>query len=227
MKSDLGFLLCQSDACAVTLNSDSAHRFVRLSDSNRKATMEIEKQSYPDHPERFEHCKQVLGSKGLNGRCYWEVERKGEVFIGAAYNKLKRKGKGYDTLLGMNKDSWSVFCSDKSTFSGWKDDRREVVFSPFYSNTIAVYVDSPAGTLSFYRVSSDEFIHLHTFNTTFTEPLYPAFGFSVWSAGSSVTLPWVKEEWSTPRTTFRNSFESVLTQFLYQTYTKISSLLAQ
>ncbi|CAI5682229.1 unnamed protein product [Oreochromis niloticus] len=41
----------------------------------------------------------------------------------------------------------------------------------------AVYVDCPAGTLSFYRVSSDSLIHLHTFNTTFTEPLYPGFGF--------------------------------------------------
>ncbi|CAI5670247.1 unnamed protein product [Oreochromis niloticus] len=49
----------------------------------------------------------------------------------------------------------------------------------------AVYVDCPAGTLSFYRVSSDTLIHLHTFNTTFTETLYP--GFWIWS-GSSVSL---------------------------------------
>ncbi|KAL4009214.1 hypothetical protein ACER0C_003066 [Sarotherodon galilaeus] len=50
----------------------------------------------------------------------------------------------------------------------------------------AVYVDCPAGTLSFYRVSSDTLIHLHTFNTTFTQTLYP--GFAVWSPGSSVSL---------------------------------------
>ncbi|CAI5657565.1 unnamed protein product [Oreochromis niloticus] len=54
------------------------------------------------------------------------------------------------------------------------------------SNRAAVYVDCPAGTLSFYRVSSDTLIHLHTFNTTFTQTLYP--GFSVWSRGSSVSL---------------------------------------
>ncbi|KAI3363944.1 hypothetical protein L3Q82_001522 [Scortum barcoo] len=46
---------------------------------------------------------------------------------------------------------------------------------------VAVYVDCPAGTLSFYRVSSDTLIHLHTFNTTFTEPLYPGFGL-FWSS---------------------------------------------
>uniref|UniRef100_UPI003AAB35A6 protein NLRC3-like n=1 Tax=Centroberyx gerrardi TaxID=166262 RepID=UPI003AAB35A6 len=45
------------------------------------------------------------------------------------------------------------------------------------SNRVAVYLDWSAGSLSFYRVSSDTLIHLHTFHSTFTEPLYPAFGF--------------------------------------------------
>ncbi|KAM3858858.1 NACHT, LRR and PYD domains-containing protein 14-like [Diretmus argenteus] len=38
-----------------------------------------------------------------------------------------------------------------------------------------VYLNWSAGTLSFYRVSSDSLIHLHTFTSTFTEPLYPGF----------------------------------------------------
>ncbi|AWP00600.1 putative NACHT LRR and PYD domains-containing protein 12-like [Scophthalmus maximus] len=50
---------------------------------------------------------------------------------------------------------------------------------------VGVYVDHPAGSLSFYSVSSDSMIHLHTFRTTFTEPLYPGFRF--WS-GCSVSL---------------------------------------
>ncbi|KAL4009686.1 hypothetical protein ACER0C_003538 [Sarotherodon galilaeus] len=50
----------------------------------------------------------------------------------------------------------------------------------------AVYVDCPAGTLSFYRVSSDTLIHLHTFNTTFTQTLYPGILFL--SPGASVSL---------------------------------------
>ncbi|KAL4009660.1 hypothetical protein ACER0C_003512 [Sarotherodon galilaeus] len=49
----------------------------------------------------------------------------------------------------------------------------------------AVYVDCPAGTLSFYRVSSDTLIHLHTFNTTSTQTLYPGFALS---PGASVFL---------------------------------------
>ncbi|TKS66028.1 Neoverrucotoxin subunit alpha [Collichthys lucidus] len=57
---------------------------------------------------------------------------------------------------------------------------------PPLSHRVAVYVDCPAGSLSFYRVSSDTLIHLHTFNTTFTQPLYPGFGFCL--PGSSVSL---------------------------------------
>ncbi|XP_035532176.1 ribonuclease inhibitor-like, partial [Morone saxatilis] len=59
-------------ASEVSLDLNTANRFVRLSDSNRKATMEIEKQSYPNHQERFDHCKQVLAKQGVTGRCYWE-----------------------------------------------------------------------------------------------------------------------------------------------------------
>ncbi|XP_070757881.1 NLR family CARD domain-containing protein 3-like [Enoplosus armatus] len=52
-------------------------------------------------------------------------------------------------------------------------------------STVAVYVDCPAGTVSFYRVSSGSLTHLHTFSTTFTGPLYPGFRLS---SGSSVSL---------------------------------------
>ncbi len=54
------------------------------------------------------------------------------------------------------------------------------------SNRVGVYVDWSAGRLSFYSVSDTHTLtHLHTFNTTFTEPLYA--GFEVYS-DSSVSL---------------------------------------
>merc|ERR1712208_238369 len=43
------------------------------------------------------------------------------------------------------------------------------------SNRVAVYLDCPAGTLSFYEVSSDSLKHIYTVQKTFTEPLYPMF----------------------------------------------------
>lgn len=40
---------------------------------------------------------------------------------------------------------------------------------------VGVYVDWPAGTVSFYQLHFNTVIHIHNFNTTFTEPLYPKF----------------------------------------------------
>ncbi|KAJ8362440.1 hypothetical protein AAFF_G00374100 [Aldrovandia affinis] len=51
---------------------------------------------------------------------------------------------------------------------------------------VGVFLDWPAGTLSFYSVSSDTLTRLHTFHSTFTEPLYPGFGLV--TVGTSVSL---------------------------------------
>ncbi|KAM6893976.1 NLR family CARD domain-containing protein 3-like [Xenentodon cancila] len=82
-------------------------------------------------------------------------------------------------LRKWNDHSWSLNCFGDGRYYVWHNDR--VTFSSSsssFSDRVAVYVDVPAGTLSFYSVSSDRLIHLYTFNTTFTEPLYPGFRFS-------------------------------------------------
>uniref|UniRef100_UPI0037E7E69A NLR family CARD domain-containing protein 3-like n=1 Tax=Semicossyphus pulcher TaxID=241346 RepID=UPI0037E7E69A len=173
--------------CELTLDSNTAHRELQLSDNNRKVTRVEEDQSYPDHPDRFEYWPQLLCSNGLTGRCYWEVEWRGRVYISVSYRGVRRKGGSGDCLFGGNDQSWSLRCSDGS-YAVRHNNRQTVLplSSSSDSHRVAVYVDCPAGTLSFYRVSSDTLIHLHTFNTTFTEPLYP--GFMSWSPGSSVSL---------------------------------------
>ncbi|CAL8241670.1 unnamed protein product, partial [Gadus morhua 'NCC'] len=59
-------------ACELTLDPNTAHRRLSLSEDNRKVTRVEEDQSYPDHPERFDYWRQVLCKEGLTGRCYWE-----------------------------------------------------------------------------------------------------------------------------------------------------------
>uniref|UniRef100_A0A671YZ55 B30.2/SPRY domain-containing protein n=1 Tax=Sparus aurata TaxID=8175 RepID=A0A671YZ55_SPAAU len=178
----------------LTVDTNTVSRNIKLSDNNRKMTLvEEEDQSYPDHPERFESMyPQLLCRTGLTGRCYWEVEWRGNVSISVSYRRIRRKGDSKDCWFGWNDQSWRLRCSDDGRYSLWHNNRRTHISSSSSSSSsssgrVAVYVDCPAGTLSFYRVSSDSLIHLHTFNTTFTEPLYPGFGF--WfSFGSSVSL---------------------------------------
>ncbi|XP_034541352.1 NACHT, LRR and PYD domains-containing protein 12-like [Notolabrus celidotus] len=174
--------------CELTLDSNTANRNLRLSEDNRKVTYVEEDQSYPDHPDRFESWPQLLCRDGLTGRCYWEVEWRGGVYISVSYRGIRRKG-GSNCEFGYNDQSWSLFCSDER-YSVCHNNRETVLplSSSSVSHRVAVYVDCPAGTLSFYRVSSDSLIHLHTFRTSFTEPLYPGFGFWFGSYGSSVCV---------------------------------------
>ncbi|XP_062273654.1 NLR family CARD domain-containing protein 3-like [Scomber scombrus] len=176
-------------ACELELDPNTMHRKLKLSDNNRKVTCAWGDQSYPDHPDRFDSCPQLLCRNDLTGRCYWEVKWRGEVSISVSYRRISRKGNSDDCEFGRNDQSWSLFCSDDGRYSVRHNKKETVILSPV-SNRVAVYVDCPAGTLSFYRVSSDTLIHLHTFNTTFTEPLYAGFGFGLWFNwyGSSVSL---------------------------------------
>uniref|UniRef100_A0AAZ1Y611 B30.2/SPRY domain-containing protein n=1 Tax=Oreochromis aureus TaxID=47969 RepID=A0AAZ1Y611_OREAU len=179
-------------SCDLKLDTNSVHRKLKLSDNNRRVTAVTEEQPYPDHPERFEYWLQLLCTNGLTGRCYWEVEWSGEVHISVTYRGVTGRGGSNDSRFGVNSQSWSLRCSGADQYSVCHNNRRtDLSFSSSsssssVSNRVAVYVDCPAGTLSFYRVSSDTLIHLHTFNTTFTQTLYP--GFWLLSYGSSVSL---------------------------------------
>ncbi|XP_062313814.1 stonustoxin subunit beta-like, partial [Osmerus eperlanus] len=175
-----------SDACKLTLDPNTAHRELSLSEENRKV-IKREKQPYPDHPERFDYRPQVLCREGLSGRCYWEAEwSRGKVSIAVTYKGISRRGEGYDCKLGYNNKSWSLYCDDDSYSARHNKKSTAIPAPPSSSHRVGVHLDWPAGTLSFYTVSSDTLTHLHTFHSTFTEPLYP--GFWVYDFDSSVSL---------------------------------------
>uniref|UniRef100_A0AAQ4Q636 B30.2/SPRY domain-containing protein n=1 Tax=Gasterosteus aculeatus aculeatus TaxID=481459 RepID=A0AAQ4Q636_GASAC len=182
-------------SCELTIDTNTVNRKLKLSDNNRKVTCVKEDQSHPDHPDRFDIYHQLLCRTGLTGRCYWEVEWRGAVDVSVSYRGIKRKG-DWDSSFRDNDQSWSLRCSDRGYSVRHNKTETDITSSSSSSSSIssgrvAVYVDCPAGSLSFYRVSSDTLIHLHTFSTTFTEPLYPGFGFmfGFWpGSGSSVSL---------------------------------------
>ncbi|XP_030205597.1 NACHT, LRR and PYD domains-containing protein 12-like [Gadus morhua] len=183
-------------ACELTLDPNTAQRRLSLSEDSRKVTRGEEDQSYPDHPERFDAWEQVLCREGLPGRCYWEVEWGGRVYIGVAYRGMTRRGGGTDSLLGLNNKSWSLVCydDDDGLYTAFHNDSSTAIrLPPPRSNRVGVYLDRPAGSLSFYRVSpggggsSDTLTHIHTFQASFTqEVLLP--GFRLYKSGSSASL---------------------------------------
>ncbi|XP_076839600.1 uncharacterized protein LOC143484640 [Brachyhypopomus gauderio] len=183
-------------ACEFTLDPNTAYTRLSLSERNRKVMRVEKEQMYPDHPDRFDDWPQVLSresvcgesvcGESMCGRCYWEAEWSGDdVEIAVTYKGISRKGDSGDCMFGWNIKSWRLYCSN-DRYTVRHNNKETVISVPSISNRVGVYVDWPAGTLSFYSVSSHTLTHLHTFNSTFTQPLYAGFGF--WSYNSSVCV---------------------------------------
>ncbi|XP_072560254.1 NACHT, LRR and PYD domains-containing protein 6-like isoform X2 [Paramormyrops kingsleyae] len=166
----------QKYSCQLTLDPNTAHRHLSLSEGNRKVTRGAEWQPYPDHPERFDCWPQVLCRESLTGRCYWEAEWDGKkALIGVTFKGIGRK-QGRDCMLGANDKSWSLCCYPDS-YSVWHNNKKTVIpIRPSGPRRVGVYLDWGAGALSFYRVSSDGLTLLHRVTSSFTEPLCPGFG---------------------------------------------------
>ncbi|KAF4091999.1 hypothetical protein AMELA_G00015970 [Ameiurus melas] len=168
--------------CYLTLDSNTAHRYLLLSEKNRAVRYSERQQQYSDHPERFDSIWQVLSKESVCGRCYWEVEWCGDgVSISVSYKDLNRKGLGNECEFGGNNQSWSLWCSSSSLIFYHNNIETYLTVPP--SSRIGVYVDHSAGTLSFYSVS-DTIKFLHRVHTTFTQPLYAGIGFH-WLFGST------------------------------------------
>ncbi|XP_073801404.1 uncharacterized protein [Danio rerio] len=171
-------------ACELTLDPNTAHTHLALSEENRKATHVMKSQSYPDHPDRFDECYQVVSKESLTGRCYWETQWSRYAVISVCYKGIKRKG-GYDCGFGHNDQSWSLYCFDDSFSVSHNNKHKLISARPDSSRTVGVFVDESSGSLSFYSVSdTHKLTHLHTYITTFTDTLHAGFTVSV----SSVSL---------------------------------------
>ncbi|XP_067432868.1 stonustoxin subunit beta-like [Thunnus thynnus] len=176
-------------ACDLSLDPNTVNYNLILSDNNKKVTLGA-KQGYPDHPERFDTMHQVLCREGLTGRHYLEVEWScgytEDYAVGVAYKHIDRKGYGEYIHLGHTDRSWcfGLCTAERRLFAGHGTDWTRPPFPSTGCKRVGVYLDWPAGTLSFYNVSSNTLSHLHTFNAQFKEPVYP--GCYIWSKSGSV-----------------------------------------
>ncbi|XP_067280241.1 NACHT, LRR and PYD domains-containing protein 3-like isoform X2 [Pseudorasbora parva] len=161
-------------ACDLTLDPHTAHTRLVLSEGNRKVECVSEPQPYPDHPDRFDgDVSQVLCVESLTGRCYWEAEWSGGAAdIAVAYKGISRRGRSYDCRFGWNDESWCLYCSDGGFTVYHNQIDTDIPAISSSCRRAGVCVDVSAGTVSFYSVSDTHTLtHLHTFRTTFTEPL--------------------------------------------------------
>nr|XP_021330990.1 NLR family CARD domain-containing protein 3-like [Danio rerio] len=171
--------------CFLTLDPNTAHTQLILSEENREVKSVRENQPYPDHPHRFDDDPQVLCRESVCGRCYWEIDWSGDysVCISVSYKSIRRKG-GVECVFGRNVQSWSLFCDSSSFSFSHNNTDTDLPVKPL-SRRIGVFVDHSAGTLIFYNIYRDTMSLIHSVQTTFTEPLCAGFWLY---PGSSVKL---------------------------------------
>ncbi|XP_027139241.1 tripartite motif-containing protein 16 [Larimichthys crocea] len=152
----------------LTLDPNTANTHLLLSEGNRKVSI-----------PPFVVYPQVLSRERLTGRCYWEVERSGGVYVAVAYKNISRAGRSDECGFGLNDKSWMLHCDTDSYYFRYNKVRTPV--SGPQSSRVGVYLDHSAGILSFYSVSETMTL-LHRVQTTFTQPLYAGLGIHLGSA---------------------------------------------
>ncbi|KAL2086382.1 hypothetical protein ACEWY4_017441 [Coilia grayii] len=157
--------LMRKYTCEVTLDPDSKHKELHVSPDNKMAAVAKYLFALGEKASWF-----GVGCAGglAGGRFYWEVEWRGLVVIGARH-------KGRDS--GYHRESWSLYCNSRE--ARYEASHNNSFFRMHMADRecrrVGVYLDWPAGTLSFYAAASDKLTHLHTFHSAFTKPLYPEF----------------------------------------------------
>ncbi|KAF4088738.1 hypothetical protein AMELA_G00058140 [Ameiurus melas] len=163
----------QQYAVDVTLDLDTAHLELILSDDGKQVTDGDTEQDLPDNPERFNCCPCVLGKKEFSsGRFYYEVQVKGktEWDLAVTRESINRKG---EITYSPEDGSWCVWLRNKAEYVAL--DSPTVSLSLKQApQKVGVFVDNEEGLISFYDV--DVKSHIYSFTgQTFTEKLYPYF----------------------------------------------------
>nr|XP_058903526.1 F-box/WD repeat-containing protein 10-like [Kogia breviceps] len=166
-------------ACDIAFDPDTAHRYLRLQEDNRKVTNTAPwAHPYPGLPSRFTHWRQVLAQQSLYlHRYYFEVELSGAgIYVGLTRQGIDREGEERNGCISGNDFSWSLQWDGKG-FRAWHSDT-ETPLRARPCQRLGVYVDFPGGVLSFYGVEPEAMTLVHRFDCKFSEPVYPAFWLS-------------------------------------------------
>ncbi|XP_059184654.1 E3 ubiquitin-protein ligase TRIM39-like [Centropristis striata] len=162
----------QEYAVDVTLDCNTAHPRLILSEDMKSVRCGDRHQLLPDNPERFDRVVCVIGREAISsGRHYWEVEVGGKTDwdLGVARQSINRKGK---IEVTPSNGYWFLSLRDKSKYAFRTEPSTDVQLN-LRPQRIGVFVDFDKGQVSFYNV--DAKIHIYTFNDTFTECIFPFF----------------------------------------------------
>ncbi|XP_049337929.1 E3 ubiquitin-protein ligase TRIM39-like [Astyanax mexicanus] len=163
----------QQYAVDVTLDPDTAHPFLILSDDGKQVTCGVKRQKRLDNSQRFDYGVSVLGKEGFSsGRFYYEVQVSGKTKWDLGVTRESSNRRGAITASPKN-GYWTVFLRNKTEFKAGESP--PVILSMKQApQKVGVFVDYEEGLVSFYDVEVRSHIYSFT-GQSFTEKLYPFF----------------------------------------------------
>ncbi|XP_068451676.1 E3 ubiquitin-protein ligase TRIM21-like [Clinocottus analis] len=163
----------QKFAVDVTLDPDTAHPHLILSDDGKQVSLGDAWQNLPDNPERFTRCVLVLGKRSFSaGKFYFEIQVKGKTKwdLGVTRESINRKG---SITLSPQNGNWTIRLRNGNKYKALAGP--SVVLSlQSGPQKVGVFVDYEEGLVSFYDVEAAALIYSFT-GCSFKEKLFPFF----------------------------------------------------
>ncbi|XP_013980741.2 pyrin [Salmo salar] len=160
-------------AVNVTLDPDTAHPYLIVSEDGKQVRIGDLWQNVTDGPERFNVVVNVLAKEGFSsGRFYYEVQVKGKtrLDLGVAIESINRKS---GVTLSPGHGYLAICLRDGDRYVAAESPAILIALSQ-KPQKIGVYVDYEQGQVSFYDV--DNRSHIYSFTDyTFNNKLYPFF----------------------------------------------------
>ncbi|XP_072298407.1 zinc-binding protein A33-like [Eucyclogobius newberryi] len=183
LSSRLELLRVQQFVVDVTLDPDTAHPWLVLSEDLKQVHCGDVEKKLPDSPLRFDPCVCVLGKQSFSsGRFYFEVQvkEKTEWTLGVAQESINRKGKLY---LHPKKGFWCIILRNKDKYSACTHSSAYLSLQRA-PQKVGVFVDYGEGLVSFYDADSADLLFSFS-GYWFREKLLPYFGPCVNYGGSN------------------------------------------
>ncbi|XP_037621707.1 E3 ubiquitin-protein ligase TRIM39-like isoform X2 [Sebastes umbrosus] len=164
----------QQYAVDVTLDPDTAHPKLILSDDGKQVNDSDVRKNLPDNSKRFSKYLCVLGKQSFSsGRFYFEVQVKGKTnwCLGVARESIKRKG---NITLTPKDGNWTICLRNGNEYKAATSPSVSLSLKS-QPQKVGVFVDYEEGLVSFYDVDAAALIYSFT-GCCFTEKLFPYFG---------------------------------------------------
>lgn len=163
----------QQFAVDVTLDPDTAHPDLVLSDDGKQVYDSDSEKQLPDTPERFSDCNCVLAKQSFSsGKFYFEVQVKGKTDwdVGVASESINRKE---NIPLSPADGYWAMWLRNGGEYEALDEPPVSLCLKA-RPEKVGVFVDYDEGLVSFYDVDAALLIYSFT-RCSFSHPLLPYF----------------------------------------------------